>query len=101
MAKSQEAGRIERAGNQATLIVDGPRPMDSAAITLAEQFGMNVSVEDRPYLFRDDVKDVTPEVARTPIPSRRVLVPRGGRLALEFSVRADGFPDDVRGLIKT
>jgi hypothetical protein len=101
IAQSPEAGRIERFGSQATLIVDGPRPMDSAAITLAEQFGMNVSVEDPPYLFRDDVKDVTAEVARTPIPSRRVLVPRGGRLALEFSVRADGFPDDVRGLIKT
>src|ERR1043166_51744 len=101
IAQSPEAGRIERAGNQATLIVDGPRPVDSAAITLAEQFGMNVSVEDPPYLFRDDVKDVTAEVARTANPSRRVLVPRGGRLTVDFSVRADGFPDDVRGLIET
>ena len=100
-AQSPEAGRIERAGNRSTLIVDCPRPMDSAAITLAENFGMNVSVEDPPYIFRDDVKDVTAEVARTPNPPRRVLVPRGGKLAVDFSVRADGFPDDIRGLIET
>ena len=65
IAQSPEAGHLERAGNQATLTVDGPRPVDSAAITLAEEFGINVSVEDPPYLFRDDVKDVTGEIART------------------------------------
>ncbi len=100
IAQSPEAGRIERAGAQATLTVDGPRPVDSAAITLAEEFGLNVSVEDPPYLFRDDVKDVTGQNARTANPSRRALVPRGGQLAVEFSVRADGFPEDVHGLIE-
>jgi hypothetical protein len=43
------------------LTVDGPRPMDSAVITLAEQFGINVRVEDPP-IFRDDVKDVTGQI---------------------------------------
>ena len=92
VAQSPEAGR---AGAQAMLTVDGPRPVDSAAITLAEEFGINVSVEDPAYLFRDDVKD-----ARTANPSRRVLVPRGGQLAVNFPVRADGFPEDVPGLIE-
>jgi hypothetical protein len=73
--------------------------MDSAVITLAEQFGINVSVEDPPYIFRDDVRDVTGQIARTANPSRRALVPRGGQLAVEFPFRPDGFPDDVRGLI--
>lgn len=92
VTQSPEAGR---AGAQAMLTVDGPRPVDSAAITLAEEFGINVSVEDPAYLFRDDVKD-----ARTANPSRRVLVPRGGQLAVNFPVRADGFPEDVPGLIE-
>jgi hypothetical protein len=60
-----------------------------------------VSVEDPPYLFRDDIKDVTAEIARTANPSRRALIPRGGKLAVDFSVAASGFPDDVTGLIKT
>ena len=86
IAQSPEAGRIERVGNQATLTVNGPRPVDSAAITITEEFGINVSVEDPPYLFRDDVNDVTGQIARTANPSRRALVPRGGQLAIEFSV---------------
>src|SRR5271169_3988074 len=71
IAQNPEAGRIERNGNQATLIVDSPRPVDSAAITLAEEFGMRVNVEDPPYEFKDDMKDVTATVSRDP--RRQVL----------------------------
>jgi hypothetical protein len=51
VAQNPEAGHIERNGNQAILIVDSPRPVDSAAITLAEEFGMRVNVEDPRYEF--------------------------------------------------
>jgi hypothetical protein len=99
-AQSPEAGRIERSGNHATLIVDSARPLDSAAITLAEQFGMNISVEDPPYMFKDDVRDVTAEIARRANPSKRLLVPKGGLLRVEFPVHANGYPEDTRGLIE-
>ena len=55
VGQSPEAGRVERNGNQATLIIENPRPLDSAAITLAEQFGIPVSTEDPPYVFQDDI----------------------------------------------
>jgi len=100
-AQSPEAGRVERNGSRATLTVDGPRPLDSAAITLAERFRIPVSVEDPPYIYKDDIKDVTDEVSRTPNPARRVLVPKGGRLEVEFAVRADGSPEDVRLLLQS
>lgn len=100
LAQSTEAGRIERNGNQATLIVESPRPLDSAAITIAEQFGIRVSAEDPPYVYRDDVKDVTAEVARRENPRRRILVPKGGRLELQFTLRPDGSPVDIRALLR-
>ena len=46
VAQNPELGRVERRGDQATLIVDGPRPVDSAAMTLAQEFGIRVNVED-------------------------------------------------------
>ena len=101
LAQSPEAGRIERNGSQATLIVESPRPLDSAAITIAEQFGIAVSTEDPPYVYPDDLKDVTAEAARVPSPLRRVFVPKGGRLEVQFTSRPDGSPDDINGLLQT
>lgn len=95
-----EGGRIERQGEEATLIVDSPRPVDSAAITLAEQYRMRVSVEDPVYLYDGDVKDVTREVVRTPDFTRRVVAPRGGRLEVKFRVREDGSPEDPAEVVK-
>lgn len=100
VAQSPEAGRIERNGNQATLTVEGPRPLDSAAITIAEQFGIPVSAEDPPYVHQDDMKDVTAEVVRQTNPGRRVFVPNGGRLEVQFTLRPDGSPNDVRTLLR-
>lgn len=99
-AQNPEAGRVDRLGNQATLIVDAPRPVDSAAITLAQEFGIAVSVEDPPYLFRDDVKDVTAIVSRTPNPTKRVLIPKGGRIEVRFTLNPEGLPQDLPGLLR-
>jgi hypothetical protein len=100
-AQSPEAGRVERNGLRATLTVDGPRPLDSAAITLAERYRISVSVEDPAYVYKDDIKDVTDEVSRLPNPTRRVLIPKGGRVEVEFAVRPDASPEDVRALLES
>ncbi len=99
-AQNPEAGRVDRRGDQAVLIVDGARPLDSAAITLAQEFGIAVSVEDPPYVFRDDIKDVPAEVARTPNQRQRVLAPKGGRLEVRFALNSDGLPRDLPGLLR-
>ncbi|MDQ6664164.1 MAG: hypothetical protein M3Z23_07205, partial [Acidobacteriota bacterium] len=101
LAQSPEAGRLTLGNNgqYAKLIVDSGRPLDSAAITLAEKFGIPVSVEDPPYLYQDDVKDVTEAVSRLPNPPRRVLVPKGGMLEVEFTPGAAGAPEDTRVLL--
>src|SRR5258708_12938374 len=45
IAQSPEAGRIERFGSQATLIVDGPSPIDSPATTLPDHFTINLRTQ--------------------------------------------------------
>jgi len=100
LAQPSETGRVERNGRHATLFVDSPRPLDTAATTIAEQFGVAVSTEDPPYVFREDVRDVTREVVRAPNFVGRVLVPKGGRLEVQFALRPDGSPDDIRGLLQ-
>lgn len=98
-AQDAEAGRIERSGDQAILVVDSPRPMDSAAITLAREFGIAVSVEDPPYIYLEDVQDVT-AAARRNNPPRRLLVPKGGRLEISFSLGENGAPRDLKVLLQ-
>lgn len=100
VAQSPEAGRLELEtnGKYGKLIIDSPRPLDSAAITLAEKFGIPVSVEDPPYIYREDLKDVTATVSRVPNPPRRVLVPKGGMLEVGFTLDADGAPENIRTL---
>jgi hypothetical protein len=101
LAQNPELGRVERNGNEATLIVEGPRPVDSAASTLASEFGIRVNVEDPAYIFRDDVKDVTANVARSaPIP-RPVLVPMGGKLEVHFILGSNGMPVDIPGVLRS
>lgn len=56
---------------------------------------MNVSVEDPPYIHDQDMQDATGVKSH-----HRVLVPRGGRLELNFPVRDDGFPVDPKALIE-
>jgi len=101
LSQSPEAGRllIEQNGKFTKLILDSPRPLDSAAITLAEKFGIAVSVEDPPYLYLDDLKDVTAIVSRDPSPPWRVLIPKGGTLEVEFASGPGGAPEDTPGLL--
>jgi hypothetical protein len=99
--QNPEIGRIERSGEHATIVVDGPRPLDSLAQTLATQYGVAVNAEDPEYRNAEDSKDVTAEVVRTPRPGLRVIVPRGGRLEVAFTVQANGAPRDLRGLLQT
>ena len=93
-----DAGRIERRGDLATLMVDSPRPLDSAALTLAAEFGIPISVEDPPYMYREDLRELpsTSTVAGT---SRR-RIPKGGKLEVSFKTQSDGSPEDVAALLK-
>jgi hypothetical protein len=101
LAQNPEAGRVERNGSEATLIVDSRRPVDSAAITLADEFGIRLNVEDPPYLFTDDVKDVTAGVSPQSRISRHVLVPKGGRLEIHFRLASDGKPANTPSVVRS
>jgi len=101
LAQNPELGRLERNGNEATLIVEGPRPVDSAASTLASEFGIRVNVEDPAYIFRGDVKDVTANVARSTRIPRPVLIPMGGKLEVHFILGSNGMPVDIAGVLRS
>jgi hypothetical protein len=100
LAQNPELGRVERSGNQATLVVERPRPVDLAASTLASEFGIRVNVEDPVYIFRDDVKDVTANVSRDARIPRPVLVPKGGALEIHFTLGSDGMPMDIHEVLR-
>ena len=101
LAQNPELGHIERNGNEATLVVDSPRPVDSAAQTLAQDYGIRINVEDPPYLFKDDVKDVTASVRRDGKSEPRVFIPKGGRLALRFAVGPEGKPANASTVVRS
>jgi hypothetical protein len=77
-AQNSEVGRVERNGDRLTLIVDGPRPVDLAAITLAEKFGIRVNVEDPVSLY----------------------VLKGGHLEISFAAGPGGMPRDVPAVVR-
>lgn len=93
-----DTGRIERRGDMATLVVDSPRPLDSAAMTLAAEFGIPISVEDPPYLYREDLRELPS--ASTVAGTSRPRIPKGGKLEVSFKAQSDGSPEDVAALLK-
>jgi hypothetical protein len=77
-AQDPEIGRVERIGDRATVIVDSPRTVDSAAITLAEKFGIRVNVED----------PVSPDVLKV------------SHLEISFATGPGGMSGDIPGVVR-
>lgn len=97
-AQGQEFARVLRNGQEATLSVFGPRPVDLAAKKLVDEFGVAINVEDPVYLYRDDVDDITPP--RIASLGRRLLIPKAALLEIRFDLGPDGFLRDVRKLLQ-
>ena len=98
-AQGQEFARVLRNGDDATLSVFGPRPVDLAAKKLVDEFGVAINVEDPMCLYRDDAQDVTPpHLANS---SKRVLIPKASLLEMRLDLRPNGSLKDVRQLVET
>ena len=81
------AGAADANGPELQLAVTDPRPVALAIAVLSERHGIAITYEDPRYEFEGDLKDVTSEVARSPIkPGQRILVPLGGALGLTYSI---------------
>ena len=94
-AQEQEFARVLRNGEQATLSVFGPRPVDLAAKKLVDEFGVAINVEDPVYMYRDDVQEVG--VARS---GRGVLIPKASLLEMRFDLSPVGSLLDVREVVR-
>ncbi len=84
-AQGQEFARVLRNGEQATLSVFGPRPVDLAAKKLVDEFGIAVNVEDPLYLYRDDV-----QLSHVAPSGKRVMVPRAALLEMAVVLNEEG-----------
>ena len=84
-----------RNGEQATLSVFGPRPVDLAAKKLVDEFRVAINVEDPLYFYRDDV-----QFSHVAAWGKRVMVPRASLLEMRFDLRPDGSLRDVRQLLQ-
>lgn len=93
LLSSQVGGsrRIDIAGPEGKLVVEGGRPVADAALAFAARFGMAISVEDPSYEFEGDLVDVT-GLSEPGKLAHTVFVPRGGRLEVAFEAMADGRP---------
>ncbi len=55
-AQNPEVGRIDGQGDRAVLLVEAPRPVGFAALTLAKEFGIASRVEEPPAVARSGFK---------------------------------------------
>ena len=83
-----------RNGEQATLSVFGPRPVDLAAKTLVDEFRVTINVEDPLYFHSDDV-----QFSHIAASGKRVMIPRASLLEVRFDLRPDGSLRDVRQVL--
>ncbi len=90
-AQGQEYARVLRDGEQATLSVFGPRPVDLAAQKLVDEFSVAINVEDPVYVYRDDVQDMG--AGRS---GKHLLIPKASLLEMRVDLRPDGSLLDVR-----
>jgi len=96
-AQSPAVSRVLRQGDQATLTVFDPRPVDAAAALLAKEFGIQINVEDPVYRSRADVQDIGP--SRMASAGGRLLIPKAVLLETRFDLRPDGSVLDVQRLL--
>jgi hypothetical protein len=96
-AQPEEFARLVRNGEQATLSVFGPRPVDLAAQKLVDEFSVVVNVEDPFYVYRDDVQDIT--TSRGASLGRRWLIPKAASIEIRIDLRPDGSLQDARQVL--
>ena len=82
-------------GEQATLSVFGPRPVDLAAKKLVDEFRVVINIEDPLYFYGDDV-----QFSHVAASGKRVTVPRAALLEIRFDLRPDGSVLDVQQLVQ-
>jgi hypothetical protein len=93
-AQGQEFARVLRNGEQATLSVFGPRPVDLAAKKLVDEFRVVINVEDPLYFYSDDV-----QFSHVAASGKQVTIPRASLLEVRFNVRPDGSLQDIRQVL--
>jgi hypothetical protein len=88
------------------LSVQDPRPLAKALDTLEAKYGWVITYEDPRYAYEEEIVDVT-DTIRNPLHKNmpgqltRVLVPKGGYLAIDYNVMADtGLPIDREAVIQ-
>lgn len=101
-AQSSECAAIRKNGNEITLSAHSWDPVRVLARTLADRFGISLSVEAPKWAFPMDAEDVAiadPEFSATHN-NVHYQVMRFHTMNVTFPVGADGQPDDVPGLFQ-
>lgn len=85
-------GRGAQGAGVEKLSVDDPRPLAEALKKLEDKYGWVITYEDPFYLHESEIVDVTESASRGRDNSggRRLLIPKGGPLSVEYDKPADG-----------
>jgi hypothetical protein len=101
-AQSTECAQITINGDEATLVADSIRPLDSIANKLAQHYGILISAEEPQYLYPGDMEDVRladPDWSAAH-PKAHYLVPKRRWVEIRFPVLSSGTPRDVNQLLQ-
>ena len=89
-------------GQLATVQSQSHRCLSAVIYTLAHEFGIPLSFEDAPIMFPGDYDDITSPAYHPKSDEDHLLVPRGGRLVITFSVPSTRKPPaNIDALLKT
>jgi hypothetical protein len=90
-SQDSEAGITILNNTNRVLEVNANRPLDAGASLLAKDYAIHINAEDPPFACPDDVVDMRPS-QKNPLAADHFYLPKGGRLAVSFSVNKDRRP---------
>ncbi len=98
LAQNPEAGVTILGQSERVLRIDSYRPLDSAAYILASDYQINISAEDPPFAFSDDILDSHPS-RQNPLAEDHAYSPKRSSFEVRFSVNSARYPTNNRELL--
>jgi hypothetical protein len=95
-----QGGTAAQPVRDASIDVNGGRPLAAAVLELERRYGLVITYEDPPYLFSGDTVDITAQVSRVPNPTRRTLVPAGGAFHFAYHEEAARSATGIASVLK-
>jgi hypothetical protein len=89
IALSGVIGTAQGAAESVPLVVNDPRPVALAVLSLVESFPVTITYEDPRYEYSGDLKDISAQVTKNSGSSAKTFAPVGGVLQTTYEITSD------------